>query len=311
MKFRIFILAAIALLLSKVTQAQTDNDAIMMNKHQWCNGFSYDHVQWKNYWEGTLKRDNPNIGTFTSQSVMFMTNYGITHNLDIMAGLPYVGNHVSGGTLHKMNGLQDASFAVKWRPYHIQWGNSKLSFYAVGSIITPVNNYDVDFMPLAIGIHSTNVTGRALADYQKGKFFVTVAASYTSRSNTNIDEDAYYTDHIIYSNIVDLANTNNLMLNAGLRSKYVIAEAMVSRITTLGGTDIRRNDMPHPWNRMNTTSVGARIKYTPVFFQPLLIVGEADHVVAGRNVGQATSVSVGVYYRFTFKNKTTEPVLHS
>ena len=38
--------------------AQTDNDAIMMNKTQWCTGATYMNSQWKNYWEGTLKRNN-------------------------------------------------------------------------------------------------------------------------------------------------------------------------------------------------------------------------------------------------------------
>ena len=35
--------------------AQTSNDAIMMNKGQFCNGISYSFSQWTNYWEGTSK----------------------------------------------------------------------------------------------------------------------------------------------------------------------------------------------------------------------------------------------------------------
>ncbi len=317
MKRRILTFAFAALLLGSKIQAQTDHDAIMMNKNQWCNGISYEHSQWKDYWEGTLKRDNLNIGTFTSQMAMFMSNYGITNSLNVMVSVPYVWNHVSGGTLHKMNGLQDASLAVKWRPFTTQWGNSKLSVYGVGSIGTPFSNYDVDFMPLAIGSHSTNVTGRALADYQKGKFFATASAAYTIRSNTKIDQNAYYTDHMIYSNEVNLPNMNNVMLSAGLRSRYLIAEAMISTSTTLGGTDIRRNDMPHPWNRMNMTNIGAHAKYTLPFYTHIELTADVSHTIDGkgifkaRNVGQATNFGFGAYYLFNFKKKGSQPATHS
>ena len=38
-------------------QAQTDYDAIMMKKKQWCNGVSYMYSGWDHYWEGKLKRE--------------------------------------------------------------------------------------------------------------------------------------------------------------------------------------------------------------------------------------------------------------
>lgn len=294
-----------------ITQAQTDHDAIMMNKHQWCNGFSYEHSQWKDYWEGTLKRDNQNIGTFTSQSVMFMTNYGITDKLNIMAGLPYMWNHVSGGTLHSMHGLQDASLAVKWKPFTTKWNSSKLSLFAVGSISTPTSNYQVDFLPLAIGFGTTNATGRALADFQVGKFFATASAAYILRSNTKIDRTAYYTDHMIYSNKVDMPNTANYMLSAGLRSKYLIAEALISNFTTLGGFDIRRNDMPFPSNRMNMTAIGAHIKYTLPSYTHLEFTADGGYTLKGRNVGRATTCGLGAYYIFTIKKKASESGTHS
>jgi hypothetical protein len=283
----------------------------MLNKNQWCNGFNYEHAQWKNYWEGTLKRDNENIGTFTSQAVMFMTNYGINNKLNIMAGLPYMWNHVSGGTLHKMHGLQDASVALKWKPWSVTCGKSKLSLFAVAGISTPTSNYPVDFLPLAIGFHSTNVTGRAMVDYQAGKFFTMASAAYILRSNTEIDRTAYYTDHMIYSNKVDMPNAASYMLRAGLRSKYLIAEAIISNFTTLGGFDIHRNDMPFPGNRMNMTNIGAHIKYTLPFYTHVELTADGGYTIKGRNAGQTTSFGLGAYYIFNFKKKTSEPATHS
>ena len=300
------------LLLTITIQAQNDHDAIMMNKHQWCNGISYEHSQWKNYWEGTLKRDNENIGAFTSQSAVFMTNYGITNKLNIMASLPHVWNQVSGGTLHKMDGLQDVSLALKWKPVALKYGASKLSLYAVGGISAPTHNYVVDFLPLSIGFGSTNATGRAIADYQLKTFFITGSAAYTVRSNTRIDRTAYYTDHMIYSNKVAMPDMFNSMLSAGLRSRYLVAEAMVSNtVTQKGGFDIRRNDMPFPSNRMNMTSVGAHIKYTLPFYKHVELTADGSRVVKGRNVGQATNFGAGVFYLFTFNKKITQPATHS
>src|ERR1700730_16063551 len=86
-------------------QGQTDNDAIMMNKSQWCNGAVYMRSSWDHYWEGTLKRNNANIGRGTTQAVMGMSNYGITDNLNVMAGLPYIWTDASAGTLHGLKGF--------------------------------------------------------------------------------------------------------------------------------------------------------------------------------------------------------------
>ena len=67
-----------------------------------------------------MKRDNQNIGTLSMQTVMFMTNYGITDKLNMMATMPYVKNVASAGTLHQMDGLQDANIYLKWKPLSVK-----------------------------------------------------------------------------------------------------------------------------------------------------------------------------------------------
>ena len=42
--------------------AQTIEDAVMMPKQALCTGFMYAHDGWEQYWEGTLKRVNGNMG---------------------------------------------------------------------------------------------------------------------------------------------------------------------------------------------------------------------------------------------------------
>lgn len=285
--------------------AQTEHDAIMMNKSQWCNGVTYTHSQWTKYWEGTFNRKNDNIGSVTTQSAMYMTNYGITDNLNVMGGLPYVWTNASKGTLHGMKGLQDASLYLKWKPYTLKSGKTKLSLLAVAGVSTPVSNYVLDFLPLSIGLGSTNVSGRLMADYQSGIFFTTASAAYVRRSNVKLDRTSYYTNEIHYTNEVKMPNQALYNFSVGIRKKYLVAEALLNNMTTLGGFDIRKNDMPFPSNRMNGSSIGIHAKYTLPCFTHIELTGDAAYVIAGRNVGQASAYSAGVFYLFSLHPKNS------
>jgi len=88
----------------------------------------------------------------------------------------------------------------------------------------------------------------------------------------------------------------------GIYKKYLIAEAMVDNMTTLGGFDMRKNDMPFPSNRMNSTSVGVHAKYTFPFYSNVSVVAGGDYVLTGRNEGQATTFSIGAFYAFYVKH---------
>lgn len=282
--------------------AQTEHDAIMMNKNQWCNGASYMYSQWSDYWEGTFKRKNDNIGTVATQSVMYMTNYGISDKLNIMAGLPYVWTNASKGTLHGMKGFQDVSVYLKWKPITVKSGAGKFSLFAVGGVSTPVSNYVRDFLPLSIGLGSTTVSGRLLIDYHRKAFFTSISAGYVRRNNVKLDRNSYYTTEIHNTDEVKMPDVTVYNFSIGIREKYVVAEALLNNMTTLGGFDIRKNDMPFVSNRMNSTSVGVHAKYTLPWFTHIELTGEADHVTMGRNVGRATTFAVGAYYIFSFRN---------
>jgi len=291
----------VLLLLCYHAQAQVENDGIMMKKKQWCNGATYMYTGWDHYWEGKLKRNNQNVGTFTSQSVMYMTNYGITDNLNVLANLPYVWTKMTGGTLHKLDGFQDVSVAVKWRPISFNIGKGKLSLFAVGSFSTPVTNYVIDFQPLSIGMGSTNVTGRITADYQHGIFFATASGAYVWRGNVKYDRTAYYDTELHLTNEVQMPNMFISNLFIGVRVKNLVAQATLENMITPGGFDIRRNDMPSVNNKMNSTNVGVHAKYTLPFFTHVEILGGGSYTVAGRNVGQALMLHAGAYYIFSFK----------
>ena len=299
MKKRTIIHLSLALaisLISSLAKAQTADDAIMMNKKQWCNGLTYMHSSWNKYWEGTHKRDNKNLGTVTTQSAMLMTNYGISDKLNVLATVPYVWTDASAGTLHGMKGFQDIDVDVKYEFYTPKIGKGQLSLIAVGGFSTPLSNYENDFLPMSIGLGSTNVSGRLTVDYQNGIFFTTLSSAFVWRSDVTIDRTSYYTDQIHYTDKVDMPNQQNSNLNIGIRKKNLIAEAVLMNTYTYGGFDIRTNDMPFVSNQMNMTSVGAHVKYFLPFIPNLELIAGADFVIAGRNVGQAQTYTGGLFY---------------
>jgi hypothetical protein len=291
---------------SSCLHAQTDDDAIMMAKKNLCVGVTYTHSSWDYYWEGTVHRNNLNLGTVKTQMVGIMGIYGITRHLAVVANAPYIWTDASAGVLHGMHGIQDLSAWLKWDAYQQHIGNrGVLSLFAVGGGSVPLTNYLADYLPLSIGLHSRTLSGRIIADYQLGHFFATASGTYTWRSNITIDEQSYYTTELILSNKVQMPNQTTFNFHTGYRANRLIIEAMVSDMTTLGGFNIRKNDMPFPSNRMDATMVGAHVKYEFKQVKGLSVTADGNYTVAGRNVGQATTIDAGVFYILDFAHKKT------
>jgi hypothetical protein len=293
----------IGITLPAVICAQTDIDAIMMNKKQFCEGFTYDHSSWDHYWEGTFKRDNENLGTVTTQSIMYMANYGITDKLNVMAAAPYVWTKASEGTLHGLHGVQDLSVFVKWKPVTKKIGKNQFSLFAIGGFSTPLSNYVIDFLPMSIGLGSRNLMARGMIDYRRARFTVTGSAMYVRRSNVKLDRDSYYDTELHLTDELKMPDAALYQLRTGYRGRYLIAEALLTNWTTLGGFDITKNNMPFPSNRMNATMVGVNIKYTLKSFTNLSLLAGGNYTVAGRNMGQSTTFNAGAFYAFYFSKR--------
>jgi hypothetical protein len=67
--------------------------------------------------------------------------------------------------------------------------------------------------------------------------------------------------------------------------------------------------MPFPSNKMNLTSLGLNLRYIPKQVKALTLTAGGDFVVAGRNVGQSTTLWGGVFYIFNFNKK--QPAINS
>jgi hypothetical protein len=289
--------------------AQTVDDGIMMDRHNLFTGGLFTYETWDRYWEGTLKRDNGNIGTITTQTQIWSVNYGVTDRLNVIATIPYVRTHASQGVLHGMNGFQDITLAGKYsfleRP-STKYGALRAIAVVSGGI--PLSDYTPDFQPLSIGSASKRLSGRGTLNLQSGPgWFLNGSTAYTWRAKVTLDRPYYFTDGTLFlTDQVDMPNVFDYVASGGYLKRGLMAAFSFSQQRTLGGGDIRRQDIPFVSNRMNFSRVGGMVVSPIPKLRDLVFRFEYAHTVDGRNVGQATSFTAGLLYRFRLPGSRTQ-----
>jgi hypothetical protein len=278
--------------------AQTEKDALFMGKGELCTGPMYAFNSWKQYWEGTRKRENLNLGTVSTQSISLMGMYGIKKNAAVFYNLPYVSTRSSAGQWKGQQGFQDLSIWLKYKPVTWQAGKGKLSLIGLLGASTPLSNYSVDMLPYSIGLGSTNLSGRLMVDYIINRWYATASAGYVWRSNVTLDRTAYYTTEMHYTSEVQMPNVTDWNLRMGYRTSSLVVEAVLDNWTTEGGFDIARNNMPFISNRMNATRLGVHFKKEKLMLEPLTLFAGGNYTLAGRNMGQSITAYTGLAWLF-------------
>ena len=299
---KLYLAVVLLTAVSHIASAQMPNDGLMMQKRQWCNLIQYTHSSWDEYWEGANKRSNSNIGTFTNQNVMLMTNYGITDNLNVMAGLPYIWTD-SDSYLDGQSGLQDLGLWVKYQPYKTALAGGEFKVQVTGGASLPVTDYVPDFLPFSIGLQSKTASLRGIVNYTHGSgFYITAQAGHTWRSNITIDREAYlYEDQLYYTDEMSVPNMFDATGRLGYIKNKIQAEVTLDYFTGLSGDDIRYNEMPLPCNKMQATTAGIFAKY--FIWRGLAVQASYGQVLSGRNVGQSTTFAGGFTYFFTLRGQ--------
>jgi len=282
--------------------AQTETDGLFMAKRNICGGLVYGNSSWNKYWEGTFFRENANLGTFKSQSVMAMANYGITNRLNVIASASYIQNKVTAGTLAGQKGIQDLNLFLKQEVFAKEIKGFNTSLVAVAGVSAPLTNYVADFLPISIGMRSKTASIRMMADVQKGHWYGTASALWMKRGNVTIDRNAYYTTEMIYSNQVTMPDVFSYNIRLGWRDMAdKVFELVLDRMNTIGGFDMRKNDMPFLSNNMEALRAGLNIKYLIPKTGGLSVMASGMHTLSGRNMGKATTIMAGLVYQAEFK----------
>jgi hypothetical protein len=287
--------------------AQTLSDGLMMPKKDLCTGILYSTDQWKNYWEGELKRSNENIGSLKTQTLLWVASYGVSEKLNVIAMFPYIKTKATQGTLTSLEGIQDLTVAVKYNFFRKDFTKSSVSTFGALAVSTPLSDYTPDLFPLSLGTATTNVSWRGTVFYKMvDKFYMNASGAYTWRSNTELDRPSYYTNDQLYlTNEVKMPNVFDYSISAGYSKNGLQTEIVYTQQNTLGGSDIRRQDMPFVSNRMNFSRLGALVMYYLPSPKGLAIRANVSQVVAGRNVGQSTTLMGGILYTLHLSGSTT------
>lgn len=268
----------------------------MLPKKTLFSGGLYTWDSWDEYWEGPLKRSNDNVGTITTQVNTWYANYGLTDRLNVIGGVPYVWTRASNGVLHGIDGLQDLTLAAKYAV--VDRGASGLRVIGLASAGIPLTHYNPELLPLSIGTGSTRVSGRGTVNYQTQRgWFVNGTSAYTWRSHITLDRPYFFTDgEFVMSDEVDMPGVFDYAMGAGYLRSGVILTGTFSQQRTLGGGDIRRQDMPFVSNRMNFSKVGGMVMYPIPKLGGLAAQAAYAYTLNGRNVGQANTFTVGLLY---------------
>jgi hypothetical protein len=289
---------AAAVLLPMPAAAQTLEDGLTVARHELRTSVDYMTDRWSEYWEGTLLRRNENIGTLTTQSVAVTETYGVTRTLMVVASLPYVWTSANQGVLHGMHGAQDLTLAAKYRVLRLPLGERLvLGANVVGAVAAPTTDYTPDFLPMSIGLASRRATVRGSAHLRDRRTNLYADGSFgrTWRSNVTLDRPAYYTDgRLTLSDQVAMPDVADWMAGVGYQDARWCIPLGLSGQRTLGGGDIRRQDMPFVSNRMNFTKAHAMVMYTLPTPSSLILGVGAARTLGGRNVGKSTTLSFGV-----------------
>lgn len=276
-------------------RAQSMDDAIFMGTHVLCAGVVYTREQWTQYWEGTLKRSNGNIGTLTTSAASPMMAYGITKRVNLLASLPYVWTSASQGVLDGQRGAQDVSVGLKVKVFSTPLTTQgTLHGIVVVSGAMPTTDYTADFYPMSIGSQSKRATARGILQFAaRNGVYVNGSYAYTRRGNVTLNRISYYTNNELFlTNEVRMPDVSEGTVTLGYQRKGLTVPVVLVRQTTLGGGDIRRQDAPFVSNRMNFTRVDARVQYDVT--RNVVVHAGGSRVLEGRNVGQSTTLMAGL-----------------
>jgi hypothetical protein len=282
-------------------RAQTIDDHIMIPGRAIETGNVYSHDSWDQYWEGTLKRRNGNVGEVTTESNVWTANYGLTDRLNVIGMVPYVWTQASQGVLHGIDGFQDLTVAAKWNVLDKPWASyGSWKAFAVLSAGMPMTDYNPELLPLSIGLGSTRLSWRGTMNFQSNPgWFLTGTTAFTWRSEVQLDRPYFFTDdEFVTSDQVDMPNVADYTGSAGYLKNGFMTSVSFTQQRTLGGGDIRRQDMPFVSNRMNFFRGSAMVMHPVPRLRNMAGQFAIGHTFDGRNVAESTTLTFGVVYRF-------------
>ncbi len=311
---RNFLFVAVGLFLSLGANAQTPDDAILMNNREACILLNYSSGQFDQYWEGSKLRFNETIATVNRSVVMPMAAVGVLPRLNLYVAAPFVqtgSSQPNGGHLIGVKGFQDLGLAAKYAFVDKEMAGNRLAVLGTLGFSTPMTNYLSDYMPYSLGFGAPEWSYRGIVQYQmKSGAYARVSGAYLWRGYTEAERDFYYNNGAYYTSWMDVPSAFQLngVLGAWLFKSALRVEANLSRMQSTSGDDIRAYNAPQPTNKTEMTQAGLLAQYYPKkFLKGFGVVATHSRVLAGRNTGKMNATSLGITYQFYYVKPKNQP----
>ena len=137
--------------------------------------------------------------------------------------------------------------------------------------------------------------------------FVNASGAYTWRRDVDLDRPYYFTNNQFFmTNVVHMANVVDFGASAGYFKHNRMTQFTFSKLITQGGADvgdIRRQDMPFVANRFIASRIGGMAQVPIPKLSRFAFRFEYSYVIAGRNVGQSSTFTVGLLRTQSFKRQ--------
>ncbi|MDO8969652.1 MAG: hypothetical protein Q7U74_03125 [Saprospiraceae bacterium] len=275
-----------------LAQAQSPVSGFMNGKGNGAIAISYSAEKYDNVF---LVPDNaqgvPVFNDVSVRSTSLYASYGISDRFDAVVSLPHIqteGNASQSvldelGYENTRSGVQDLSVFLKYNPYNVEIGTSKLQFVVGAGLKTPVGDYKVDEglqSILAIGNRATSFNGLAIAHLRfEDGLFLTTQAGYSIRNG-------------------EVPNALIGEIKAGYAGKYIYVDTWFAGQVSDGGVNILGEGFEgfFPATDVSYNRIGLNV-YVPIA-AGFGVSGGVNKYLSGRNVGESTGFSGGISYSF-------------
>lgn len=293
---RKIILSGLFILSPFMVSAQGMIDGFMRGGGKGVVALSYSTEDYKEFYKGTNLVSEPNLGTISTQSISLFAAVGLMNNVDLVVSLPYVTTSADKGYWADQSAMQDAGFALKWRPLLMTIENvGTISGIVSAGLATPLSNYVAD-APVAVGHQSTSGDFRVLGNFMMDfGLFASVQAGYIRRGDVNLD-------HVTLDGNMKTSVPDALDISAkiGYGNSDFYIDAWYQNQTARGGTNIGDTGASFPSNGISFSRIGVTGYYPlPILNKQLGISIGGASTLDGRNIGKSTRISFGVVYGLT------------
>ena len=293
-KIKVLMIAAFASLsLSTSTQAQGAIDGFFAEKGALSVTTSYTRGSFDEFYQGNeLEKGVPAHEEITQDIISVFAKYEIAADFVAYVNLPYISAH-GDGVADPANGeteisvFQYVTLGLKYRFHKFEYENSDLSLISGLAVGLPGDYEPNGILSIGSGAVTTDLTLGVHFGSDKG-FFTTLLASYSFRDDTQENGD------------FDVPDAFLAVAKIGYANSFFYADAWLDFSNAVEGVDIggngfNVNGFNFPETRVKYTRVGGTLskKIGDTGFSGSLAAGT---VIDGRNLGKATTFSIGLTY---------------